>query len=356
CFLPFCSTARRFLGSSGMMKRLGYRAAKVFCARRPHAELLRIALIVVLVLSDSSRGFQISVSRKSRPHLRERSRQGQGRPVGLDSQSGAFQKTEGAGWSATSSSTIKVYGGALALSPTSVVEAVRTLSISSIMEAANSAPPVSYFCYLLAAGFGVPVSEDALVIFVGTLLTRSDFTRSRKLSLLLWVYAGVVLSDLVTYKLGSLFRRGMFDPLRVLLLGKGDETDLVQESQNTSTSAATSGAMGAGKGGNGVVTRAMNKIQSSGRFVGVTSRFALGIRGPVALLCGFTGVPLADYGVGVMLGALGTMPIQLTLGIALRDRPRAVAALTAAFISFYSLSPAMLATVASVTTFWASRG
>lgn len=45
---------------------------------------------------------------------------------------------------------------------------------------------------------GVPVSEDALLIFVGTLLGNPDFTRRHKAACVAWCYAGVVLSDLVS--------------------------------------------------------------------------------------------------------------------------------------------------------------
>lgn len=87
----------------------------------------------------------------------------------------------------------------------------------------------------------------------------------------------------------------------------------------------------------------------------MAARFAVGARGPMTLLCGFTGVPLRGFAAGVVLGALfGTIPIQLSVGYALRDRPAAVAAIGTAFLSFYVFGPAILAAVGG-TTLWLGK-
>ena len=44
---------------------------------------------------------------------------------------------------------------------------------------------------------------------------------------------------------------------------------------------------------------------------GLVQRFSLGFRGPLCLVCGFTGVSARQFGAGAALGALGTMPLQL---------------------------------------------
>ncbi|CAM9415457.1 unnamed protein product, partial [Laminaria digitata] len=101
--------------------------------------------------------------------------------------------------------------------------------------------------------------------------------------------------------------------------------------------------------------RILDRIRRSGKFVGVAERFALGVRGPMTLLCGFTGVPVKGFAGGVALGALfGTLPIQLALGYVLRDRPATVAAIGAAFLSLYTLGPPIMAAVGGVTL-WLSR-
>ena len=42
------------------------------------------------------------------------------------------------------------------------------------------------------------MSEDVLLIFVGTMLGNAEFTTSHKVACVAWCYAGVVVSDLVS--------------------------------------------------------------------------------------------------------------------------------------------------------------
>lgn len=49
-----------------------------------------------------------------------------------------------------------------------------------------------------SSGTGVPVSEDVMVIFVGTLLSSTEFPIRHKVACVAWCYVGVVLSDLVS--------------------------------------------------------------------------------------------------------------------------------------------------------------
>ena len=44
---------------------------------------------------------------------------------------------------------------------------------------------------------------------------------------------------------------------------------------------------------------------------GAIQRFSLGFRGPLCLVCGFTGVAPSKFALGAALGALGTMPLQI---------------------------------------------
>lgn len=46
---------------------------------------------------------------------------------------------------------------------------------------------------------------------------------------------------------------------------------------------------------------------------GTVQRFSLGFRGPLCLISGFSGVPATRFAAGASIGALGTMPIQLTI-------------------------------------------
>ena len=47
------------------------------------------------------------------------------------------------------------------------------------------------------------------------------------------------------------------------------------------------------------------------RAAGAIQRFSLGFRGPLCLVCGFTGVAPSKFAVGAAVGALGTMPLQI---------------------------------------------
>lgn len=44
---------------------------------------------------------------------------------------------------------------------------------------------------------------------------------------------------------------------------------------------------------------------------GAIQRFSLGFRGPLCLVCGFTGVAPSKFALGAAVGALGTMPLQI---------------------------------------------
>lgn len=47
------------------------------------------------------------------------------------------------------------------------------------------------------------------------------------------------------------------------------------------------------------------------RASGAIQRFSLGFRGPLCLVCGFTGVAPSKFALGAAVGALGTMPLQI---------------------------------------------
>ena len=62
----------------------------------------------------------------------------------------------------------------------------------------ETAPPPYYLIYLLAAGLGLPCSEDAFVAWVGANIAKGVYGSSATVALaLVVVYIGVVSSDLV---------------------------------------------------------------------------------------------------------------------------------------------------------------
>jgi phosphatidylserine decarboxylase precursor-related protein len=62
---------------------------------------------------------------------------------------------------------------------------------------------------LLLAGLNIPISED-LVIITGALLNQAEGARGLMIPSLLAIYAGVIISDFISYYLGTLIRKGVF--------------------------------------------------------------------------------------------------------------------------------------------------
>jgi len=196
-----------------------------------------------------------------------------------------------------------------------------SLSLGSLTSAAVPPSPALLFSGLIAAGFGLPVSEDALIIYAGTFLGKYAAT-SRTASVLFALYAGVVLSDLVMYCYGRLLRRGVAAPLRKFMLGDGARCSL-----ETGTCTVDEE--------NSRWSQASPRMKACGKYVGVAVRLSVGIRGPLMMLTGFSsdgngkGVSLPVFAAGSCFGALLSLPLQLGTGWMLRDNPGAVGAAVA---------------------------
>lgn len=67
---------------------------------------------------------------------------------------------------------------------------------------------------------------------------------------------------------------------------------------------------------------------------GVVQRFSIGFRGPLCIASGLSGVPFARFAGGAMLGACGTIPLQLGAVRALPQSAPEVARVTAHEQSF----------------------
>jgi len=156
----------------------------------------------------------------------------------------------------------------------------------------GTAHPLYYFLYFCAAGVGAPLSEDALVVWVGAHLFRGEYGSWQMGALAVaTVYFGVVISDMVSYSAGSLLQRGMFPWLRQQLLSSD------------------------------TYERAVNTTQKFGKAIGAVQRFFVGFRGPLCLIAGFMEVPAGHFLAGTAIAAVGTMSIQFTVGYLLRDTP-----------------------------------
>lgn len=204
--------------------------------------------------------------------------------------------------------------------------------LQSVTDRAVTTPPMAYFLALLASGCGIPVSEDALCVFAGAMLGQQQEQQRR---LVLALYAGVVLSDFITFWIGRALRMGIFQPLanKWILEKEGDEEQIAAAAPN-----------------NNRQEKIHRVLQKWGNWVGFIIRFSIGTRGPLMLLTGFTNeVPFTKFAVGVMLGAACSLPLQLYAGYALggSSNPAAVVGVVAGISSFV-----MTAAVAVVAMSW----
>jgi len=218
---------------------------------------------------------------------------------------------------------------------------------SAIADLAIQTPPIAYFLALLSAGFGVPISEDALCIFSGAVILPSlSLDKHLQVKILLALYGGVVLSDIVTFVIGRSLRLGIMDPLRNYLNlsvenkceinEEGVEVCTLEPSGDTARQKVDEAIVGSTgidglSGTNAVVERLRkrdrikSKIMNAGDYIGFVTRLSVGVRGPIMLLSGFTGsVSLWKFMVGSAVGACVSLPVQLYMGYFMRDNPGAV--------------------------------
>lgn len=162
-----------------------------------------------------------------------------------------------------------------------------------VSQQALNGPPYMYFLYLIAAGCGVPVSEDALVCWIGACLALKQFTVNKAVLVLILTYLGVVLSDMITFYIGVLMERGL---LRKLF-------------PNFSESESAK--------------KAKAKVQKWGQKVGFMQRFCIGFRAPLCLMSGLVGVKPKNFFFGTSCGAVFSMSLQIFVGYLLRNTPNA---------------------------------
>lgn len=218
-------------------------------------------------------------------------------------------------------------GGAIVTTTAAAAAAAsqQQLLLQSMMQRALATPPVAYFLALMAAGCGVPVSEDALCVFVGAVVWPFLQSQDKRRNLLLALYLGVVVSDWVTFWIGRMMRSGILAPLAKKLNlngGSGSSNDtavvVLQQSNNdnTETSTATSPPPTAPK-----TAFQQRFLKRAGRWAGFVIRFSVGTRGPLMLMTGFSKqVPFIPFALGASVGALVTVPLQLYVGYALSTR------------------------------------
>jgi len=250
-----------------------------------------------------------------------------------------------------------------------------TTAISQITDVALATPPLGYFTCLIAAGFGIPVSEDALCIFAGTVLPKlcssSVLVDARmKWKLLLALYAGVVLSDCITFGIGRMMRMGVMDPIRKRMnLGteqvefcEDEEIEVYQEEEEDWDEATiiSNEAIEEGDAPDGFCVvetpdlkkrnTILEKIKRAGNYTGFLVRFSIGMRTPMMLLAGFSGtISFAQYALGTAVGAICSLSCQLGLGYAMRGNPAALVGIVASVSTFVLMVPIVIALASSMT-------
>lgn len=230
-------------------------------------------------------------------------------------------------------------------------------ALVAITEVLSTTPPSAYFLSLVAAGFGVPISEDAMCIFAGT--TLSTLHASKRNAMILALYAGVVLSDIITFSIGKALGKGLLQPLskkmdlqkdRVnfcddqnleymnILKDEKDEEEEVCVIPTPSTRKRD---------------RVLAKLEEAGDLAGFVIRFSVGFRAPMMLAAGFSNkISTLNYMTGTMLGAVCSLTLQLLLGFCMRNNPAAVLGAIASISTVVAVVPITLAIGSSISVMW----
>jgi membrane protein DedA with SNARE-associated domain len=204
-------------------------------------------------------------------------------------------------------------------------------SLGALHAISSSIQPWQYFAYLMAAGLGIPLSEDGLALLAGSILPSLE--PSRRVQTVIALYLGVVLSDIETFLVGAL----LISRLAKLF---GRRTGRADADGAPPPAGGTKGA------------KVLKLIEESGGSIGFVARFCVGMRAPIALTCGtLPGVSLRRFSIGACLGGLVTLPLQLCLGYALRERITSPVGLASLCASFYCAGPVTFA-IASAVLYW----
>ena len=199
-----------------------------------------------------------------------------------------------------------------------------------------------------------------MIIFAGTILPTiwtQDVMKRNKLILAL--YAGIVISDMITFTIGRTLRMGVLEPFRkrmdlraerVLFCDDDVEVDLEMEMEmelipDEFCELETPTARKRDK--------ILAKLESAGNYAGFVTRFSVGFRAPMMIAAGFSGkVPYLTYFLGTSVGALCSLSSQLLLGYTMRNNPTAVVGAVASISTFAAVVPLTIAFVGWVSLMW----
>lgn len=240
-----------------------------------------------------------------------------------------------------------------------------TNALQAVKELLMNTSPSIYFTCLIVAGLGVPISEDALCIFVGSILpvvwNENPVFRTK---LLLALYFGIVLSDIVTFSIGRVMGMGLLEPVRKRMnlrteriefcededdeevkemnVEEGEELSMTEEEENNLE-------------GNDKFCeiptpdlRSKDKsiaiLNTVGNYAGFVVRFSVGMRLPMMLATGFSGkVPLNRFIVGTSIGAIFSLSVQLGLGALMSNNPAMIITTVACISATPVVIPSLVA-------------
>lgn len=228
------------------------------------------------------------------------------------------------------------------------------LSLASILQSGGSVlnsidssqvlTPINCFLMLMAAGVGLPVSEDALCIYAGTMLPGMP-TFGSKAKLVLGLFMGVVMSDIWAFSLGKWLRRGSSGILKMVrdkvIVGaeESDEDCILDVDENGKLLKIDEKCM------DRVSKRQIieDRVAQAGDNIGFVIRFSFGMRMPLMLLAGFSNqISTIKYSLGTIVGAMGSLALQLLTGYNIRNNPKAAAVVVSSILVWFFVSPAVL--------------
>ena len=225
--------------------------------------------------------------------------------------------------------------------------------------------PTIYFTCLVLAGAGVPISEDALCIFVGTILPTIWYINPLlRIKIISALYFGIVFSDIITFSIGRLMGNGLLEPIRKLMnvqmervefcdIGDDEEegNDLISDEELMSTQVSLNDDDEQMDEFCEIRTDELQAkdnvlayLENSGNYAGLVIRLSVGMRLPMMLAAGFSGkVPMKRFIIGTSIGAIFSLSIQLLLGMVMRNNPAMIIATIAGISATPLVIPSIFA-------------
>lgn len=236
-----------------------------------------------------------------------------------------------------------------------------TTALQAVKELLINTSPSIYFLCLILAGMGLPLSEDALCIFVGSILPLVwNENPGFRTKLLLALYFGIVLSDCITFSIGKVMGKGFLEPVRKRLNIRSERVTFCEdddESEEITDEELELSLLELENIDEGddpfceietpdlrTTDKEIAILEKVGVYAGFVVRFSVGMRLPMMLAAGFSGkVPLSRFVLGTSIGAIFSLSIQLLLGAVMRDNPAMIIATIACISATPIVIPSLIA-------------